>query len=1133
MKLQKLTIHNIASIEDAVIDFEAQPLADSEVFLITGKTGSGKSTILDAICLALFANTPRLKSTQMEGNTKDEEKDITIKDPRQLMRRNTGEASVTLTFMGSNGVHYEATWEVARARKKATGNLQNKTWQLKNLDQNYTIAKDAEIVAEIKTAIGLDFNQFCRTTLLAQGEFTRFLNSKDSEKAEILEKITGVDIYSKLGKKVYELTGDKEKDWKDAKRLVEGTTTLSDEEVAEKNRQIEEFETQYKAVKMANDKDKGKLEWIKADTLLAVELDKATVEHQQALAAVESPDFKAKELLVKQWNDSIEARNWLEAMNKAEKDKSDQQRKLSSLRLDYLSVLGGFAYAENEISKTKSEIESVEILLEAEKDKASVYGNAQTITGFLSAIDDGRTKIEDNQRVVNEGNKDLTEKLQPALQKAQDDANAAQADFDKRDAEIKAQEEAVEALQLGDLRNQREKAKNLLQNIMTTIERIDLYRQEKKRREETSKELEKTLAEIEQKKEKAAQLEPLIRDARVKMDTCKEMLDKQTDTIHDYTKLLRQKLHVGDTCPVCMQEIKNGLPHEDELAKLVGGLQEAFTNAENAYQNLLNEKNKLDAEINVATSSYQSAMDAFEKDTSLEMAKRKVVDGCKLCGIEKIEETTPDKLDSLQKQTEKVVAELEKKISEGENKDAANKEQRKVLETMRKRLDTLKGVEQTALQVVNECKSKIATAEELVKTKMEEVSAAEANAAKYITGQWDCDWRENPKEFSDELKRKEEAYQINIQRKQTLENQLSKLTDDGTKVKEVIMDIRQLMPEWEDLEAVNIALLPDILRKANGVKSGTSTALVQLEKAETEFMVNSQKLEAFLVGHAEISKERLVELSGYAQQSVNDLNLSLNTKKNNVLTKKTLLDDILRRQNVHRQEKPDIKEEETAEALEAHIKDIDSMLDEILSKKSAVSQELRSDEEKKGLLGQLIEDANSKNAEYQKWSRLNQLIGDATGSKFRKIAQSYVLDSLIHSANSYMKTLTDRYTLKVAPGTFVISIEDAYQGYVSRAASTISGGESFLVSLSLALALSDIGQQLAVDTLFIDEGFGTLSGEPLQNAINTLRSLHTKSGRHVGIISHVEELQERIPMQIQVVQEGNNSSSKINVVSLN
>ena len=104
MKFQKLTIHNIASIEDAVIDFEAQPLADSEVFLITGKTGAGKSTILDAICLALYADTPRLYSTKMQGVTMDAEKEVKIDDPRQLMRRNTTEAYVSLTFIGSNGV---------------------------------------------------------------------------------------------------------------------------------------------------------------------------------------------------------------------------------------------------------------------------------------------------------------------------------------------------------------------------------------------------------------------------------------------------------------------------------------------------------------------------------------------------------------------------------------------------------------------------------------------------------------------------------------------------------------------------------------------------------------------------------------------------------------------------------------------------------------------------------------------------------------------------------------------------------------------------------------------------------------------------------------------------------------------
>ena len=130
-----------------------------------------------------------------------------------------------------------------------------------------------------------------------------------------------------------------------------------------------------------------------------------------------------------------------------------------------------------------------------------------------------------------------------------------------------------------------------------------------------------------------------------------------------------------------------------------------------------------------------------------------------------------------------------------------------------------------------------------------------------------------------------------------------------------------------------------------------------------------------------------------------------------------------------------------------------------------------------------------------------------------------------------MATLTDRYTLYVRPGTFVIYIEDAYQGFTRRSATTISGGESFLVSLSLALALSDIGQHLAVDTLFIDEGFGTLSGEPLQKAISTLRTLHKKENRKVGIISHVEELRERIPVQIQVLQEGHSSSSIVKVVT--
>ena len=168
--------------------------------------------------------------------------------------------------------------------------------------------------------------------------------------------------------------------------------------------------------------------------------------------------------------------------------------------------------------------------------------------------------------------------------------------------------------------------------------------------------------------------------------------------------------------------------------------------------------------------------------------------------------------------------------------------------------------------------------------------------------------------------------------------------------------------------------------------------------------------------------------------------------------------------------------------------------------------------------------------EYDRWQRVNAYIGDANGTKFQKIAQSYILGSLLHSANVYLQRLAPRYTLKAVPGTLYISLEDAYQGFSTRGTDSLSGGESFLVSLALALALADIGDTLSVDTLFIDEGFGTLSGQSLTNAITTLRTLHSQSGRHVGVISHVDEVKANIPVQIQVIQEGNNSSSCIQIV---
>ena len=151
-----------------------------------------------------------------------------------------------------------------------------------------------------------------------------------------------------------------------------------------------------------------------------------------------------------------------------------------------------------------------------------------------------------------------------------------------------------------------------------------------------------------------------------------------------------------------------------------------------------------------------------------------------------------------------------------------------------------------------------------------------------------------------------------------------------------------------------------------------------------------------------------------------------------------------------------------------------------------------------------------------RWDSLNQLLGSATGDKMRRIAQSLILSSLAEGANRYMEGLSPRYRLRVVPGTFTILVEDAYQGYASRPVSTVSGGESFLVSLALALALSDIGSTFSVDTLFIDEGFGSLSGDALEYALATLGELRRRTRRRVGVISHVSALRDRIDVHLSV-----------------
>ena len=987
-----------------------------------------------------------------------------------------------------------------------------------------------EIKAEMQAAIGLDFNQFCRTTMLAQGEFTRFLNSPDDQKAEILEKITGVDAYSKIGAKVYAVTAEKEQQWLEAQRRAEGMQTLSEGEISERKERLAALGKEWDDLKAKSDMDVAKCDWMKTDDRLAKEVDDANDALQKANGVVDSDAFKTTETFVNDWTATIDARKWLADVQDAEAAQKEQGKALADMQEHFASVLGGQRYAGKEIAKTDSKIKEIDAFLSAEAGKAGVYENAQTIISLLDSIEDGRHAIGVNKKNTAKEKKALNEVLTPAYEKARNEANAAKGDFDKEEGQVKLLEDVVNGLNLSEQRSQQNAAKDLLGKITAAKERIEMLDEARTQRETNGKSIADQKAAIEAKTEKSKQMEVPIHEARIRMEVRKDDLVKQKDTIDKFASTLRLKLHVGDICPVCRQKIEVQLPHEEDLSALVGSLQKAYGEAEKTYRKLADEKIKLDAEIKADAKAYEKSKKTFDEDKSVDNAEQKAKDACRACGIENLDSTTPSVLAELERSTIARHMALDDKIKEGETKEKDVKKRRKALDKKRTDLEALANKVRDAENKVNDCKARILAAEAIIVSKQTEVENAEQKASELIaTDSWEIDWKASPKDFASSLNSATKAYYASTQKRLTLQTLLDAAKTSHSNVASVVTAILKAMPTWKGIEAES-AKTANLFDKANTVYNKVTVALSQLRKAEVAFSANNKRVEAFLSEHESLDRGRLSALNKYRSDDISQEDKKLKTDREAVVAKKTLLLNAESLLKAHRMEKPNMTADDSLETLQKRIVDYGQRLNEIGEKRGAVNQQLKTDKENKQRLGSLMAEADKKKADYQKWSRLNQLIGDATGSKFRKIAQSYILASLIHSANSYMKTLTDRYTLKVTPGTFIISVEDAYQGYTSRTASTISGGESFLVSLSLALALSDIGQTLSVDTLFIDEGFGSLSGEPLQNAISTLRSLHTKAGRHVGIISHVEELQERITVQIQVNQENNESSSNIKIV---
>lgn len=1147
MILQQLQIHNIASIEDATIDFEAQPLADSEVFLITGKTGAGKSTLLDAICLALYASTPRLENTSMQGEMRDNEKDIKIKDPVQLMRRNTGEAFVRLTFTGSNGVHYEAQWSVARARNKVTGKIQNKKWALRNLDTDFTYTKDKEIREEIALAIGLDFKQFCRTTLLAQGEFTRFLNSKDDEKAEILEKITGVDAYSRIGAKIFEQTVEKKKIWEDSQQKIEGIQILNDEEIAQKSNQLQQLDEQSQQIKNTLEKEQKKLRWLQREQDFRQRKEQAKEDLAHVKSIAESDETQQQEQTIALWNHTIEARAKMNEAASCAKTILQQEAQLQSLEQTFRQIQGAQSYELQQEQTIALSIRNIDDNLAQEAPKVNLYENAQTLNTLINSYLKNKKDAENNLQYANQIKKELSTQYQPKLENAKTMLEECQKTYNQQVIKAQEAETELEHLHLPQLRQQQEALKTLLNDIQAAKNLLELLHEEQNRHVLSKENLVQLQNSIQEKEKQLLVLKQESHDAEIRKNALQLAYEKQRESINKWAKSIRMKLQIGDTCPVCQQRIENTLPHEDNIDALVVEAEKLYKDAENEYNKILTSQNALDADIKALKNSLANEQKVFAKcSESLAKATQKAQEAAK-----KIPEGENET------QTLATLEKVSAQIAEAEAKEKEAKKLRTLRDQKLQEYEVQRNGMLAAQQKVDDTQHRIEVIEAQIslQNKTSEKALQDIHLLIGEAGNlsWQNDWHTMLTEFGKEVEDGAITYKMNTEKQQKLVAELKQFEEGNKNLAAALDAIIKLIPTWgtPSKEPLMLKRIPKVLTRASELQSQITAALQQMNAAKEkeedtkkwlkEFMEKKQEmLKDFSDKEQEIllDENLLLQLDTLQQSDIAEKTEAINRIKQQLVSKQTVWDELEKAYQLHTgeyealfDEDEKISEEESLDTrISTSIASLEAQLSELGNQRGGIIRDLEIDRSNKAKVGSLLQESAQKKADFEKWSRLNQLLGDATGNKFRRIAQSYVLASLIHSANGYMRTLNDRYILKVVPGTFVISLEDAYQGYVSRAASTLSGGESFLVSLSLALALSDIGTQLSVDTLFIDEGFGTLSGEPLQHAVNTLRSLHSKSGRHVGIISHVEELKERIPVQIRVNQEGNNSSSTIEIV---